>query len=82
MNKHLNGKGLLKGKHTNKRKLKVAYDAGVLEDVEVFSYSRSVLNAEAKAYVDDIIDNEYWFNVGEYPDGFVPVLYNADFCSC
>jgi len=78
MNKHLNGKGLLKGKHTNKRKLKVAYDAGVLEDVEVFSYSRSVLNAEAKAYVDDIIDNEYWFNVGEYPDGFVPVLYNAD----
>lgn len=78
MNKHLNEKGLLKGKHTNKRKLKVAYDAGVLEDTEVFSYSRSVLNVEAKAYVDDIINNEYWFNVGEYPDGFVPVLYNAD----
>ncbi|HRU98775.1 MAG TPA: hypothetical protein P5092_15240 [Ruminococcus sp.] len=78
MNKHLKEKGLLKGKHTNKRKLKVAYDAGVLEDTEVFSYSRSVLNVEAKAYVDDIINNEYWFNVGEYPDGFVPVLYNVD----
>ena len=78
MNKHLNEKGLLKGKHTNKRKLKVAYDAGVLDDVEVFSYTRSVLNAEAKAYVDDIIDNEYWFNVDEYPDGFIPILYNED----
>ena len=78
MNKHLNGKGLLKCKHGNKRNLKVAFDAGVLDDVEVYSYSRSVLNAEAKAYVDDIIDNEYWFNVGGYPNGFVPVLYNAD----
>lgn len=78
MNKHLNAKGLLKGKHTNKRKLRVAYEAGVFEDVEVFSYSRSVINAEAKAYVDDIIDNEYWFNVGEYPEDFVPVLYNKD----
>ena len=78
MNRHLNDKGLLKGKHTHKRKLKVAYDAGVLEDTEVFSYSKAVLNAEAKAYVDDIINNEYWFNVGEYPDGFVPILYNAD----
>ncbi len=78
MNKHLNAKGLLKGKHTNKRKLKVAYEAGVFEDVEVFSYSRSVINAEAKAYVDDIIDNEYWFNVGEYPEDFVPVLYDKD----
>ncbi len=78
MNKHINEKGLLKGKHGNKRKLKVAYDAGVLEDTEVFSYSRSVLNVEANAYVDNIIDNEFWFNVGEYPDGFVPVLYNSD----
>lgn len=78
MNKHLNQKGWLKGKHTNKRKLRVAYEAGVFEDVEVFSYSRSVINAEAKAYVDDIIDNEYWFNVGEYPEDFVPVLYNKD----
>ena len=78
MNKHINEKVLLKGKHGNKRKLKVAYDAGVLEDTEVFSYSRSVLNADAKAFVDDIINNEYWFNVGEYPDGFVPVLYNPD----
>ena len=78
MNKHLNEKGLLKGKHTNKRKLKVAYDADVLDDVEVFSYSRSVLNAEAKAYVDALIDSEFWFAVGEYPDGFVPILYNAD----
>ena len=78
MNKHLKQKGLLKGKHTNKRPLKVAYDAEVREDTEVFSYSRAVLNADAKAYVDDIIDNEYWFNVGEYPDGFVPVLYNPD----
>ena len=78
MNKNLNEKGLLKGKHSNKRKLKVASDAGVLDDVEVYSYSKSVLNAEAKAYVDYIIDNEFWFNVGEYPDEFVPVLYNAD----
>lgn len=78
MNKHINEKGLLKGKHGNKRKLKVTYDAGVLEDTEVFSYSRSVLNVEAKAFVDDIIDNEYWFNVGDYPAGFVPVLYNKD----
>ena len=78
MNKHINEKGLLKGKHTNKRKLKVAYDAGVLEDTEVFSYSRSVLSAEARAFVNDIIDNEYWFNVGDYPAGFVPVLYNKD----
>ena len=78
MNKYINEKGLLKGKHTNKRKLKVAYDAGVLEDTEVFSYSRSVLNAEAKAYVDNIIDNEFWFNDGEEPVGFVPILYNAD----
>ena len=51
MNKHLNQKGWLKDKHTNKRKLKVAYEAGVFEDVEVLSYSRSVMNAEAKAYV-------------------------------
>ena len=78
MNKHLNQKGWLNDKHTNKRRLKVAYDVGVLEDTEVFSYSRSVLNAEAKACVDDIINNEYWFNVGEYPEGFVPVLYNKD----
>ena len=78
MNKHLKEKGVLKGKHTNKRKLKVAFNAGVLDDVEVFSYSRSVLNAEAKAYVDYIIDTEFWFNVGEYPDGFVPILYNED----
>lgn len=78
MNKYISEKGLLKGKHTNKRKLKVAYDAGVLEDTEVFSYSRSVLNAEAKAYVDNIIDNEFWFNDGEEPVGFVPILYNAD----
>jgi len=78
MNKHINEKGLLKGKHTNKRKLKVAYDAGVLDETEVFSYSRAVLNADAKAFVDDIIDNEYWFNVGDYPAGFVPVLYNKD----
>jgi len=78
MNKHLNEKGLLKCTHTNKRKLKVAFDAGVLDDVETFSYSRTLLNVEAKNYVDDIIYNEYWFNVGEYPDGFVPVLYNAD----
>lgn len=78
MNKHLNKKGVLKGKHANKRKLKVAYATGFLEDTEVFSYSRSVMNAEAKAYVDDIIENEFWFNVCEYPDGFVPVLYNVD----
>ena len=78
INRQLNEKGLLKSKHTNKRKLKVAYNAGVLDDVEVYSYSRSVLNAEAKAYVDDIIDNEYWFNVDEYPDGFIPILYNED----
>lgn len=78
MNKHLNEKSLLKGKHTNKRKLRVAYEAGVFEDTEVFSYSRSVMNAEAKAYVDNIIDNEFWFNIGEYPNGFVPILYNAD----
>ena len=78
MNKHLNQKGWLKGKHTNKRKLRVAYEAEVFDDTEVFSYSRSVLNAEAKDYVDDIIDNEYWFNVSEYPEGFVPILYNAD----
>ena len=78
MNKHLNKKGLLKDKHTNKRKLNVAFDAGVLDDIEVFSYSRSVLNAEAKEYVDDIVYNEYWFNVGEYPMNFVPILYNAD----
>lgn len=67
MNKHINEKGLLKGKHGNKRDLQVAFDVGVFDDVEVYSYSRSVLNAEAKAYVDDIIDNEYWFNVDEYP---------------
>lgn len=78
MNKHLNKKGVLKGKHANKRKLKVTYATGFLEDTEVFSYSRSVMNAEAKAYVDDIIENEFWFNVCEYPDGFVPVLYNVD----
>ena len=78
MNKHLKEKGLLKGKHTNKRKLKVAYDAGFLENTEVFSYSRSVLSSEAKAYVDALIDSEFWFTVGEYPDGFVPILYNAD----
>lgn len=78
MNKHLNQKGWLKGKHTNKRKLRVAYEAEVSDDTEVFSYSRSVLNAEAKDYVDDIIDNEYWFSVSEYPEGFVPILYNAD----
>ena len=78
MNKHLNGKGLLKCKHGNKRNLKVAFDAGVLDDVELYSYSKSVLNAAAKAHVNDIIDNEYWFNVGEYPDGFVPILYNTD----
>ena len=78
MNKYLKLKGFLKGKHSHKRKLKVAYDAGVLEDTEVFSYSRSVLNAEAKSYVDDVVNNEFWFNVGEYPDGFVPVLYNVD----
>lgn len=78
MNKHLNQKGWLKGKHTNKRKLRVAYEAGVFDDTEVFSYSRSVLNAEAKDYVDDIIDNEYWFDVSEYPEDFVPILYNAD----
>ena len=78
MNKHLKEKGVLKGKHTNKRKFKVAFNAGVLDDVEVFSYSRSVLNAEAKAFVDDIIENEFWFNVSELPEGFVPILYNAD----
>ena len=78
MNKNLNEKGLLKCKHGNKRNLQVAFDVGVFDDVEVYSYSRSVLNAEAKAYVDDIIDNEYWFNVDEYPNGFVPILYNAD----
>lgn len=78
MNKYLNEKGMLKGKHSNKRKLKVAYEAGIIEDTEVFSYSRAVLNADAKAFVDDIIDNEYWFNVGDYPAGFVPVLYNND----
>lgn len=78
MNKHLNEKGWLKGKHTNKRKLKVAYDVGVIDDVEVFSYSRSVLTAKAKACVDDIVYNEYWFNVGEYPTNFVPILYNVD----
>lgn len=78
MNKHLNEKGLLKCKHGNKRNLKVAFDAGVLDDVEVYSYSRSVLNAEAKAYVDDIINNEYWFTAGEYSEGFVPILYNSD----
>ena len=78
MNKHLNEKGLLKGKHGNKRNLQVAFDVGVFDDVEVYSYSRSVLNVEAKAYIDDIIDNEYWINVDEYPNGFVPILYNAD----
>ncbi len=78
LNRCLYLKGLLKGNHTNKRKLKVAYDAGVLEDIEIFSYSRSVLTTEAKAYVDDIINNEYWFTVEEYPAGFVPILYNAD----
>lgn len=78
MNKHLNQKGWLKDKHTNKRKLRVAYEAGVFEDTEVFSYSRSVMNAEAKAYVDDNINNEYWFSKEEYPEGFVPVLYNKD----
>jgi hypothetical protein len=78
MNKCLNEKGRLKGTHSNKRRLKVAYGAGILDEIEVFSYSRAVLNAEAKAVVDDIIDNEYWFNVGDYPAGFVPVLYNND----
>ncbi len=39
MNKHLNEKGLLKGKHANKRRLKVAVAAGVFENTEVFSYS-------------------------------------------
>ena len=57
MNKHLNEKGLLKGKHGNKRNLQVAFDVGVFDDVEVYSYSRSVLNVEAKAYIDDIIDD-------------------------
>lgn len=78
MNKHLNQKGWLKDKHTNKRKLRVAYEAGVFEGTEVFSYSRAVLNAEAKAYVDDNINNEYWFSKEEYPEGFVPVLYDKD----
>lgn len=78
MNKCLNGKGMFKGTHSNKRKLNVAYDAGILDETEVYSYSRAVLNTEAKTYVDDIIDNEFWFNFDEYPDGFVPVLYNAD----
>ena len=78
MNKCLNEKGKLKGTHSNKRRLKVAYDAGILDETEVFSYSRAVLNADAKAFVDDIIDNEYWFNVGDYPAGFVPILYNKD----
>lgn len=78
MNRNLDEKGLLKGKHNNKRRLKVAYDAGVLEDTEVFSYSRSVLNAKAKASIENNINSEFWFKVGEYPDGFVPILYNAD----
>ncbi len=36
------------------------------------------MNADAKNYVNDIIENEFWFNVGEHPDSFVPVLYNVD----
>ena len=78
MNKHLKEKGLLKDKHAKKRQLKVDYAAEFREYTEVFSYSRSVLNAEAKAFVDDTIENEFWFNVGELPEGFVPILYNAD----
>lgn len=78
MNKHIKEKGLLIGKHTNKRKLKIDCGTGVLEDINIFSYCRLLLNAQAKDYVDDIIDSEFWFNVGEYPEGFVPVLYNID----
>ena len=78
MNKLLKEKGLLKDKHAKKRQLKVDYAAEFREYTEVFSYSRSVLNAEAKAFVDDTIENEFWFNVGELPEGFVPILYNAD----
>ena len=76
MNKNLKEKGMLINKHTNKRKLNVAYEASKFDDVEVFSYSKSVLNEEAKTYVDDMIYNEYWFNIDEYPEGFVPMLYN------
>ena len=78
MNRNIEEKGLLIGKHTKKRKLKVDYGTGVFEDVDLFSYRRSILDAQTKAYVDDIIDNEFWFNVGEYPESFVPVLYNID----
>lgn len=35
INKHINEKGWLKGKHTNKRKLKVAYADGIFEDNKV-----------------------------------------------
>ncbi|MBE6877503.1 MAG: hypothetical protein E7496_12495 [Ruminococcus sp.] len=78
LNKCLNEKGMLIGTHTNKRKFKVAYDAGVFEQFELFSYRKSVLDAEADSYVTNIIYNEFWYNVGEYPEGFVPVLSNTD----
>ena len=78
INKYLNQEGFLIAKHTSKRKLKVSYDEGVLDNIEVFSYSWSILSAEAKELVNNIIKNEFWFNVDEYPEGFVPLLYNED----
>lgn len=78
MNKYLNEKGALIGMHTNKRKLTVDFDEIVRDETEVFSYRRSILDASAKAYIDGILENEFWFDISEYPAGFVPVLLNVD----
>lgn len=78
LNKRLIEKGWVISTHTNKRQLKVTYDSGVHEQIEVFSYRRKVMNTEAKAIVDDMIYDEFWFDIGEVPNGFVPVLCNAD----
>lgn len=77
MNNYLNSKGWLIGKHSKKRLLNVKYSNGISDDVEVYSYRRSLLEVRAKAYIDDILDREFWFRVGEFPDGFIPCLYNT-----
>lgn len=76
--KAINEKGFLIGKHTNKRMLNVAVEEGVTEDIETYSLSGKVLDSRSKAVVDNVINNDYWFIVGEYPEDFEPVLYNSD----
>ena len=78
LNKAIIEKELLISTHTNKRVFKVCYETGACDSVDVFSYRRSILNAEAKKYVDDCINSEFWFDEGTTPDDFIPVLYHLD----